>query len=222
MKMQSKYFFVPSPPCQVWRKCSSTEQPVSWSTSAKPWQFKVKKNWKKKKKSRIKKDVEKETVVPWDFQGLGTAFLQMVRTWTIVETKSRQRQRGQVGSWWCGVRMSVVRGLEEKATWFWWLYHWVDFAELYLPLKQHPSPWEENAHGCSPGGLGAKNLPANQKTWVWSLCWEDSPGEEMETQSSTLDWGNPTDRGTWRTAVHGVTKSWTQLSNWAWVDWDQS
>ena len=31
MKMQSKYFFVPSPPFQVWRKCSSTEQPVSCS-----------------------------------------------------------------------------------------------------------------------------------------------------------------------------------------------
>ena len=48
MKMQSKYFFVPSPPLQVWRKCSSTEQPVSCSTSAKSWEFKVKKNWKKK------------------------------------------------------------------------------------------------------------------------------------------------------------------------------
>ena len=31
MKMQSKYFFVPSPPFQVWRKCSSTEQPVRCS-----------------------------------------------------------------------------------------------------------------------------------------------------------------------------------------------
>ena len=138
----------------------------------------------KKKKSRIKKDVEKETVVPWDFQGLGTAFLQIVRTWTIVEAKSRQRQRGQMGSWWCEVRMSVVRGLEEKATWFWWL-PLSKFCRALSATEAAPSPWEENAHGCSPGGLGAKNLPANQKTWVWSLCQEDSPGEEMETQSST-------------------------------------
>ena len=48
MKMQSKYFFVPSPQFQAWRKCSSTEQPVSCSTSAKPWEFKAKKNWKRK------------------------------------------------------------------------------------------------------------------------------------------------------------------------------
>ena len=27
---------------------------------------------------------------------------------------------------------------------------------------------------------------------------------------------NSMDRGTWQATVHGVTKSWTQLSNWAW------
>ena len=32
------------------------------------------------------------------------------------------------------------------------------------------------------------NLPAMQKTWVWSLGWEDPLGEEMATHSSILDW----------------------------------
>ena len=42
-----------------------------------------------------------------------------------------------------------------------------------------------------------------------------SPGEENSNllQYSCLE--NPTDRGAWRAAVHGVAKSWTRLSNWA-------
>ena len=31
-----------------------------------------------------------------------------------------------------------------------------------------------------------KNLPAMQETWVWSLDWEDSLEEGMETHSSFL------------------------------------
>ena len=35
----------------------------------------------------------------------------------------------------------------------------------------------------------------------------------MATHSNILAWGNPMDRGAWQATVHGVTKSWTQLSN---------
>ena len=40
-----------------------------------------------------------------------------------------------------------------------------------------------------------------------------SPGERNGNpfQYSCLE--NPMDRGTWQATVHGVTKSWTQLSN---------
>ena len=55
--------------------------------------------------------------------------------------------------------------------------------------------------------------------WVWSLgrkiSWvERSPGEGngYPLQRSRLE--NPMDRGAWWSIVHGVTKSWTQLSNW--------
>ena len=55
-----------------------------------------------------------------------------------------------------------------------------------------------------------------QETWFRSLGWEDSPGEGNGNplQYSCLE--NPMDRGTWQATVHGVTKSWTQLSinNW--------
>ena len=35
----------------------------------------------------------------------------------------------------------------------------------------------------------------------------------MATLSSILAWKNPMDGGAWGAAVHGVAKSWTQLSN---------
>ena len=45
------------------------------------------------------------------------------------------------------------------------------------------------------------------------MGWEDALEKEMATHSSILAWKNPMDRGAWRVAVHGVTKSLTQLSN---------
>ena len=58
-----------------------------------------------------------------------------------------------------------------------------------------------------------KNLPAMWKTWLPSLGWEDPLGEGMATHSSILAWRIPMDRGAWWATVHGVAKSWTQLSN---------
>ena len=50
------------------------------------------------------------------------------------------------------------------------------------------------------------------ETWVGSLGWEDSLEEGMVTHSSILAWRIPMGRGTWQATVHGVAKSWTQLS----------
>ena len=65
-----------------------------------------------------------------------------------------------------------------------------------------------------PGSLAqpVKNLPAVQKSWVRSLCQEDSPGEGngYPLQYSSLE--NSMDRA-WRATVHRVAKSWTWLSN---------
>ena len=57
-----------------------------------------------------------------------------------------------------------------------------------------------------------KNLPAMRQTWVQSLGWEDPQEEGMATHSSILAWRIPRDRGAWQDVVHGVAKSWTQLS----------
>ena len=58
-----------------------------------------------------------------------------------------------------------------------------------------------------------KNLPAMQETWIQSLGWKDPLEEGRATHSSILAWRIPMDRGAWQAIVHGVTKSWIQLSD---------
>ena len=79
-----------------------------------------------------------------------------------------------------------------------------------------------------------KNPPAMQETWLRSLGWEDPLEKEMATHSSIPAWRipwteepggplqyscleNPMHRGTWRATVHGVTKSWTQLTTFTFI-----
>ena len=62
-----------------------------------------------------------------------------------------------------------------------------------------------------------KNPPAMRETWVRSLGWEDPLEEGMATHSSFLAWRIPMDRGAWGAAVHGVTKSRTQLSDFTFL-----
>ena len=58
-----------------------------------------------------------------------------------------------------------------------------------------------------------KNLPAMRETSVRSLGWEDPLEEGMATHSNIFAWRIPMDRGAWFATVHGVAKSWTQLSD---------
>ena len=61
-----------------------------------------------------------------------------------------------------------------------------------------------------------KNLPAIQETWVRSLCQKDPLEKVMATHSSILAWRIPWTEEPGRLhTVHGVTKSQTQLSNYA-------
>ena len=65
-------------------------------------------------------------------------------------------------------------------------------------------------------GSDGKELPTMQETWVQSLLWEDPLEEEMATHSSILAWKIPwTEEPGGLHTVHGVTKSWTHLSDLA-------
>ena len=58
-----------------------------------------------------------------------------------------------------------------------------------------------------------KNLPAMWETRAQPLGWEDPLEEGMATHSSIVAWRIPMDREAWRSAVHGVVKSRTWLSD---------
>ena len=59
--------------------------------------------------------------------------------------------------------------------------------------------------------MTVKHLTTMQETQVQSLDWEDILEKEMATLSSILAWKIPWTEGP-GAMVHGVTKSWTQLS----------
>ena len=52
-----------------------------------------------------------------------------------------------------------------------------------------------------------------QEMWVRPLGQEDPLEEEMANSLQYSHLENPIDRGAWRAAAHGVTKSQTQLSD---------
>ena len=56
-----------------------------------------------------------------------------------------------------------------------------------------------------------KKPPVMQETQVWSLGWEDPWRKDDSPLQYCLE--NSMDRGAWQAAVHGVTKSRTQLSD---------
>ena len=57
-----------------------------------------------------------------------------------------------------------------------------------------------------------KRLPSTRETWVQSMGQEDLLEKEMATHSSVLAWKVPWMEKPGRLQVHGVTKSWTRLS----------
>ena len=79
-----------------------------------------------------------------------------------------------------------------------------------------PRDWTQVSHiarRCLTLWVTREAQPAMQDTWVRSVGWEDPLEEGMETHSSILAWRIPMDRGAWWATVHGVTRSWTQLSD---------
>ena len=57
-----------------------------------------------------------------------------------------------------------------------------------------------------------KRLPAMQETWVQSVVRKIPWRRKWQPlQYSCLE--NPMDKEAWKTTVHGITKSWTRLSD---------
>ena len=58
-----------------------------------------------------------------------------------------------------------------------------------------------------------KNLPASAGDASLILGFGRSPGEENGSPLQYSSLGNPVEKGAWQATVHGVTKSWTGLSD---------
>ena len=71
--------------------------------------------------------------------------------------------------------------------------------------------------GGFPGGAAVKNPPANRgdaRDVGLNTGSGRSPGECNDKPLQYSYQENSMDRGTWGATFHGVTKSWTRLSNW--------
>ena len=61
-------------------------------------------------------------------------------------------------------------------------------------------------------GSVVKESTCNAGDQAQSLGWENPLEEGMATHSRSLTWRIPNDKGIWQTAVHGVAKRQTLLS----------
>ena len=85
------------------------------------------------------------------------------------------------------------------------------------PLEKNPPiiyKWLLDTYGASLVAQLVRNPPAmREKTWVWSLGWEDPLEQGMAVHSSVLAWRIAIDRGAWRPTGRGIAKSQIRLSD---------
>ena len=65
------------------------------------------------------------------------------------------------------------------------------------------------------GGIGGRRRRGRQR-----VTWLDGTTDSMGMGLSKL-WKLMMDREAWRAVIHGVTKSWTRLSDWTELNWTE-
>ena len=107
--------------------------------------------------------------------------------------------------------------IKKPQTWNYSSCHISKFQHKGLFTYSIINCWQSTTTMASQVALVVKSLPPVQETWETRFNpWVGkSPGggNGKPFQYSCLE--NPMDRGNWWARVHGVAKSWTQLSDWA-------
>ena len=90
---------------------------------------------------------------------------------------------------------------------------WEDPLEKEMAPHSSTLAWkiygQRSLVGCSPWGCEESDTTERLHFHISLSCIGEGNGNPLQYSCQ----GNPMDRGAWWATVHGVTKSWTQLSN---------
>ena len=117
--------------------------------------------------------------------------------WTWVWVNSR--------SWWWTARPVVLWFMESQRVGHDWVTDLI-WSDNYIGLLW----WVRGKDSTCNTGDCLQWRRRGFDPWDRKICWE---GNDNLLQYFSL--GNPMDRGTWWATVHGDTKSWTWLRDWA-------
>ena len=130
-------------------------------------------------------------------------FVSSCESWTLKKT---EHQRTDAFELWCWRRLLRVPRTERTSTlnidWKDWCWSWS--SNTMATWCKEPAHWKDTDTG--------EDLRQMEKTMADDQ-WLDSITDSMDLNLSKLE-KIVEDRGAWHAAIHGVTRSWTQLSYW--------